>query len=129
MATRAIGTGSGGDGKSSTTIQIQITDGSLGNIPILLDILANANSQYDIRTVSLVNGDNTITVPTTAAGVILIAPPTNAVAWKTLGASGGTGIAQCLTGYQLMTFPVAGPPASFLIFTGGALVGFKIAFF
>lgn len=128
MATRSIGTGAGGDGQSQLTVQLQIANGSAGSQTFTFDILANANSQYDFRTVNLASGDNTITVPTTAAGVVLLAPATNAVAWKVKGNAGDTAIAQGLTGIHIETFPTS-PPASILLNAGATLNGMKVFFF
>jgi hypothetical protein len=128
MATRSIGPGSGGNTTATFQATIQFGNSPVGPVALALDILQNLNASFYSTTISLANGDNTITVPATAGGVMLIAPPANTVAWKTLGASGGTGIAQSLVGMQMMTFPVS-PPASILIFTGGAIANFQIVFF
>lgn len=128
MATRSIGPGTGGNTTSTFQATIQFGNSPVGPVALALDILQNLNASFYSTTVSLVNGDNTITVPATASGVMMIAPSGNVVAWKTLGASGGTGIAQAPTGMQMNTFPST-PPASFLIFTGGAIANFQIVFF
>lgn len=128
MATRSIGTGAGGNCTATLQVVVQYGGGPFGAQSFVLDILQNANATADARTVALANGDNTITVPATASGAVLLAPATNAVAWKTIGAAAGTGIAQCLTGMEILTFP-ASPPASFIINAGGAIAGFQIIFF
>src|SRR5205085_11438975 len=125
---RSSGRGSGGDGQSQLTVLLQIANGSAGSQTFTFDLFSNTNSQYDFRTVNLASGDNTIPVPTTAAGMVILAPTTNAVAWKVKGNAGDTSLAQCLTGMHVETFP-ASPPASFILNAGATLPGMKVFFF
>lgn len=126
MGTRNVGGSTGGDGNSSVRISVTLQGGSLGTVAPVLDNLANAHAQYAIVTVDLANGDNTITIPATARGVILIPPAGNAIAWKAIK-SGDSGIPSNLIGMEYKSF-AATPPASFVINATGALAGFQYIF-
>jgi hypothetical protein len=77
-------------------------------------IAANSSSECSIPALTLLSGDNTITVPTWAAGVLIIVPTTNDVELTLKGASGDTGIPISAEEPTLLPFRVT-PPSSFII--------------
>ena len=91
----------------SVTIQGNLTGLPLGQLnigPFTLSGNSGNNLQSSATTFA--------SVPTWAAGVIIIPNPSNAVGLTLKGVTGDTGIALSLTSPSLLEFP-ATPPASF----------------
>lgn len=99
----------------TVTIQGQLTTLQQGTVQVgPFTLTANATSNFAASETTLASGANTITVPTWAAGCIIIPPTTNAVALTLKGVTGDTGILLSLTLPSLVMFP-ATPSASFVI--------------
>lgn len=89
---------------------------------------ANAVSPGSITIHALVNGNNTITVPSatgvTVKGATIIPPSTNTQTLTLKGVNGDTGIAISKTDPTSIAFEVA--PANFVLSAGGAIDGLRI---
>lgn len=81
-------------------------------------IAANTQANLEELAVTLVSGANTITVPSWAAGAVIVLPTANTQATTLKGVSGDTGIALSPTLPGLLSFPVS-PPASFVLTSAG----------
>jgi hypothetical protein len=82
-------------------------------------ITPNAAGNFALTSIQLVNGANTITVPSWATGCIINPNSANAVAMTLKGVTGDTGIPLDLTSPSLLNFPAA-PPASFVLTSASA---------
>lgn len=78
-------------------------------------ITPNAGGQFAVTSLQLVNGANTITVPSWAQGAIILPNPANAVGMTLKGVTGDTGQPLSLTEPSLINYPTSGPPASFVL--------------
>lgn len=82
-------------------------------------ITPNAGNHYAVTPITLANGANTITVPSWAAGYIILPDPSNAVPMTLKGVTGDTGQPLSLTEPSLINYP-ATPPANFVLTSTGA---------
>lgn len=126
-----IGTTTGGAGASTTDLNVAFN--LTGNNPgQSVDVqLFNPNSPAVVQVLNLVSGATTINATNcpalaNAGGVVLIPPVGNTQAITLKGASGDTGIALSKVAPTMIAFDVA-PPTSFVLTTGGAITGFKLA--
>lgn len=87
------------------------------------DIQNNTPPQYSIQD-TLANGDNTIPVPASAYGCVIIFDPTSTVVKTLKGVGGDTGIILSKIRWNVITFD-ATPIASFIINCGAADTGKK----
>jgi hypothetical protein len=93
----------------------QMTGTPLGTVNIgPFTIAANVGGHLQATSVTLASGNNTITVPSWAKGMIIEPDPTNAVALTLKGIAADTGIPLGLNVPALITFP-ASPPATFVL--------------
>lgn len=126
-----IGTGSGGVGTSTTSIEISFALSTTGDA---LNIqLFNANSPCVVQSLNLVMGNNTINTTScpamATAGAMLILPPTNNGEAMTLkGIAADTGIPISTVGATLLSLNTS-PLTSFVINAAGAITNLQIAFF
>ena len=112
---------------SQRTIAIVMT----GDIAITTSVAAaqNTNAPGDVDVFSLAAGPNTISLPTGGTaplGATIIPPPGNTQALTLKGVAGDTGIAMHLTDPCSISFPVAAPPASFVINAAGIVNGLRV---
>src|SRR5215472_16476033 len=93
-------------------------------------IAANSLADFSSQTVSLTSpGSTTITVPSFAAGVIIVPNTANTASLTLKGVGGDTGITIAPALPCLLSFP-ASPPASFVITAGASYTGLlQVAFF
>lgn len=134
MATTYLTLGVGTGGVATCTLNLTARFNFIGTtMGNALDFeLFNANSPCDIQSLNLTSGVNTINATncpaiTSAGGVFLIPPAGNSTAVTLKGASGDTGIALSLTAPTFVPFTIV-PPTSFVLTTGGAITGYKLAF-
>lgn len=85
-----------------------------GTRAILTSDQVNANSPDFSTTAILANGDNTVTVPVTAKGAIVIFDPNSVSIKKIKGVGGDTGVILRRNGFNYISFDDT-PPASFII--------------
>jgi hypothetical protein len=78
--------------------------------------------------VTLASGANTITVPTNAAGCVIIPPSGNTQTLTLKGVTGDTGIALSKTNPFMLAFDST-PPASFVITAGALTTGITAIIF
>lgn len=119
----SVGTGANGVGTSTVNVESVVNATNTGYRNIQLPTLSNAHSPCTVQSMSLIGGNNTIPVPSTAGGVIVVAPPTNTtidLTWKGTNAL-DTGIALNKAGYLLHTF-TATPPANVYLSVSGPVV-------
>lgn len=126
-----IGTGTGGAG--TATVSLNAVFNLTGNNPgQSVDIqLFNANSPAVVQVLTLASGANTINATNcpaiaTAGGVILIPPAANTQTIVLKGVTGDTGVALSKVAPTTLTFGTT-PPTSFVLTTGGAITGMKLA--
>lgn len=132
------GTGAGGVGTSTTTLQVVF--GYLAGQPgIAVNFsLFNANSPCTVQALNLISGDNVIDATNcpalaTAAGVFLIPPAGNGSTIAIKGISADTGIPLGYTNApnggppSFLSF-AATPPSSFVIATNSTVTGFLLVF-
>ena len=99
--------------EGSKTVSLTVTMGTVGTV----------------TDVVLASGANTVTVPTGAAGCLIIPPSANTVALTLKGVGADTGVAISPSAPCLLTFP-ATPPANFVINAASATSGStEISFF
>lgn len=107
---------------ASISISGTITDLPGGDKTIgPITVTSAAAVSVETQTV-LASGLNTITVPTTATGVIVVFDSTSTVTKTIKGVTGDTGVLVLKTGFFMLTFD-ATPPASFVITASGADTG------
>lgn len=106
-------------GKATLTISLSFS-GAWGSQPFVLDRIVNQYSVMSMQPISLANGDNTITVPANATGVLIVPPNGNnlTLALKSTGTIGNT-----KQGYYLICWEPGSAPANFVLNAGGAITG------
>lgn len=114
-----LGGGVGGVGKGTISLVGQVQLGNETSIADTLNYgLSNANSPCYVEEKDLVNGSNTVTIPTKSAGVVIM-PSTDADFGATLkGVGGDTGILLSKVAPHQLTFQ-SPPPANFVLEWGG----------
>lgn len=123
MTTYPIGTLSGGEGTSALTLSLALN--LISSMVAFEATLSNANSPVFAETKTLSSGDNTITVPSKAGGVVVVPPAGNTQALKLVSASG---ITVSPTAPIVLTF-ASTPPASFVINAAGTVTSAKFYWF
>lgn len=126
-----FGTTTAGVGTATVivTATFNLTGSTLGNA---LDYQwYNGNSPCSVQLLNLTSGVNTINATScpdlpNCGGVWLIPPIGNATTVSLKGISADTGIALSLTIPAFLPFTVT-PPSSFVLTTGGAITGYKLA--
>jgi len=117
-----VGTGSGGIATRKVVTLIEETDSArVQGIAVLTpNQESNANSPAADEAKALVTGDNTITIPSTAAGVVIEPPAGGTVALKLKGAAGDTGVVLSKKAVTKLAFDTT-PPADFILNAGAAV--------
>ncbi len=87
----------------------------------------NAYSPQQQQPVSLSAGNNTIAVPSQAAGVIIIPPAGSTVALTLKGVNADTGIALGPQGLTVLSF--TNPPPASIVINAGSTVVVQVIFF
>jgi hypothetical protein len=104
-----------------------MTDNITGAQAFALAILNNPNSPVSETLYTFSGaGNNTVTVPPLSGGMIIIPPIGNTQALILKGVNGDTGMPLHLTAWYAQAFPVAGPPANFVINVSGTVTNLKI---
>lgn len=98
----------------SVTISGTITGLPIGSKVVGPYQIAPTGLVDQVTDITLVSGDNTITVPATATGCVIIPPPVNTVVLKIKGVGGDTGIVISKINPFILCFDTV-PPASFII--------------
>lgn len=86
-----------------------------GAVVASLVITPNADNEYNSTSVTLAATNNTISVPSFAAGCLIIPNPLSTIAMVLKGASGDTGTALSPSQPTLLTFPST-PPSTLIIY-------------
>ncbi len=129
-----VGTGSGGVGSATVTLQA-FADWFAGqNGEILNFQLTNPSSPVVVQNIALASGANTINATNcpaiaTAAGVFFFPPPGNGVTITLKGASGDTGLPVAFTGAPTMLSFANPPLSSFVLTTNSTLANFYLVWF
>lgn len=119
------GSGSGGIGTGTVRV---VVDYAFGTNPAAtaLDVTAsNGNSPLTALPMDLASGDNTLSVPSAAAGVVFVPPNDNAVALTLKGDAGDTGIALAKTLPAVVTLNTPGS-GTVIVNAGGSVTGCKL---
>lgn len=87
------------------------------------DIQNTTPPDYAVQSV-LANGDNTVLVPATAYGCVIIFDPTSTTVKTLKGVGGDTGIVLAKTKWNVLTFDTV-PPVSFIINSSAVDTGKK----
>lgn len=99
------------------------------NVPTMtFPAATNSVAPGDIDVLSLVLGNNTVTLPTggsTPKGATIIPPPGNAQTLTLKGVNGDTGIPLSKVDPTSISFETP-PPASFVLTAGGAIDGLRV---
>ena len=112
----------------TVNIEGMITGLSIGSVQInVAPIIPNSANDYQQLVIFIHAGNNTIAVPTWAAGVLVIPPATNASTLTLQGNAVDTGIAISPSGPFLLTFPST-PPGSFNLLAGADVTGGAVVF-
>ena len=90
--------------------------------------IAPATPIVDTTHVTLSSGANTITVPTTANGVVIVPPTNNAQTLTLKGVTGDTGVAISKINPTLLPFDTS-PPANFCLTAGGTVTNCEFQWF
>lgn len=99
-----------------------------GNRTFSPAVASFSDAHGGLSIVDLTTGDNTITVPSGATGVLLVPPADNAEGIELKGVGADTGFEISMTSWQLINFG-ATPPASFVLTTTGAIAGVEFNWF
>lgn len=112
------------------TITASLNELPQGSVTIApLTISPTVDNLYEALVVDLIDGANTIDIPTWTSGVLIIPPPTNTVEIVLKGAEGDTGIIVNPAAPSLFTLP-SSPQATFLLAAGsGGVENVSISFF
>lgn len=132
MAQISIGPGSftGAAAVARLRLSLFASSQQTGDVQVDFDELYNAYSIWPAVThLDSAAGDNTVTVPITKAGGVLIRPPdANTSVLKLKGAAGDTGITISKVGWTLITFDTA-PMASFILNSAAIVSGIRFYWF
>jgi hypothetical protein len=127
-----VGTGSGGVGTATVTLQaffdfLQGQTGEAVNFSLF-----NPESPCTVQAINLVSGANTISASNcpqiaTAAGLFIMPPPGNGTTLTLKGVTGDTGIPIAFTGAPSFISFANPPPTSFVITANTTLTGLMLA--
>lgn len=104
----------------AVSTNVSLSGDGWGGAPLFSETLQNTAGGLP-TTANLVSGNNTVAVPATALGVLIVPPPTNALALTLKGAAGDTGIAIDSNASTRLMFNAAGAVASFVLNAGGTV--------
>jgi len=112
------------------TASLQLT-GSVANLPtgskaITVPTLQVSNAVGTITDLSLISGDNTISVPTGATRAVILIPDTNTSLIRLKDNVGDTGIAIALTGWLVLSLDST--QTVFILNAAGPIAGLEISF-
>lgn len=128
MAQRTIGPASWtAPGTSLTTLLTQFT-GSEGTQVYSAPTVHNPYSVQKVETVNLASGFNSIAVPTSAGGVIVVLPEGNTQSCTLKGITGDTGVGINPVGFAAVCFP-ASPPSTIGLTAGATINGVRLFWF
>ena len=115
---RSVGSGSSGSGTSMLSIYLDQYGVLSANNSMTLPAIQNSNSRFNNTVQSLTTGDNVITIPSTAGGVVIVMPAsnTNIISLN----QGGTLQQLCTVGLTVFTYNNP-PPASLTLTAGNAI--------
>lgn len=127
------GTGAGGIGASTTTLQVVFDFFQGQNGEAVNYSLYNPESPVTVQSINLISGANTINATVcpalaTAAGMFILPPVGNGTTLTLKGVTGDTGIAIAFTGAPSFISFAATPPTSFVLTANSTLTGLLLAF-
>lgn len=99
-----------------------------GNRTFAPSVASYSAAHGGLSLVNLSNGNNTITVPTGATGVMIVPPSTNTAGIQLKGIAADTGVSLSPSSWQMINFG-ASPPATFVLTTTGAIAGVEFNWF
>lgn len=127
LTTITNGPTSGGIGTMTFEGYIDFKSALLGNFGITLPKVSCAFSSFQQPLANLVNGANTLAVPTTAAGMAFIPPSTNTTITLVLeGASADTGVPIAKAAPYILFFDKDNMPVNVVITASGTLNGCRV---
>lgn len=105
----------------SATVQLRgfFSGLGIGSRSISPTDLTDTTSPAQVTQITLASGDNTIAVPSTADGCIIIFDSSSTTVKTLKGAAGDTGIVLSKTKWNVITFDTT-PPANIIINSGAA---------
>lgn len=101
-------------------------DGLAGGSKRLDVSWTNTSSVADLTVTDLASGDNTVTVPGSVVGVVIVPPTSNTAALKLKGAAGDTGVQISKTRPTVVAWQTG---TSFILNAGAAVTGCQFWFF
>jgi len=109
---------------------LQLT-GSVAGLPtgskaITVPTLQVSNAVGSITDLSLLSGDNTVSIPTGATRAVVLIPDTNTTLVRLKGIVADTGIAIAKTGWSVLSFDAV--QTSFVLNAAGPVSGIEISF-
>lgn len=106
---------------SQMTLVLDVNGSNINATP-LPPVLQNLQSLPSITYVGCVAGNNTVTLPMGAVGVICYnTDDATTIAWSVKADAGSAGMAQSPKGVFMQTFPSSGAPASFIVNAAGEM--------
>ena len=124
----SLNIGTGANGAGASTLTTSCVYAQEGATEAYRAVLANSNSPIQNELKNLASGVNTITVPTTAGGVIMQPLTSNTFTITLKGIAGDTGVLLAKTAPSILTFDNP-PPATFVLTTSGIINGFRFVWF